>query len=109
VPLLECVGRAYAVSPDAGLRSKAVAAGWKVLGWAGEEPAEAPPRFGVKRQDTDSPSAARSRALLPPTPSPAFPTASDTTASPAFAFAAGPSAPTPLKEKVFTFDPEYKP
>lgn len=39
LPLMECVGKAYAVSPDEGLRTKAAAEGWQVLSWAGDKDA----------------------------------------------------------------------
>ena len=41
VPLMECCGKAYAVSPDEGLRTAAEEKGWQVLGWAEAAAAEA--------------------------------------------------------------------
>ena len=38
VPMLECVGKAFAVSPDARLRKLAGVRGWPVLGWKEASP-----------------------------------------------------------------------
>ena len=34
LPLMQCVGKAYAVSPDAAVRAEAETRGWQTLSWA---------------------------------------------------------------------------
>ena len=99
MPLLECVGKAYAVSPDTQLRTKAAVEGWQVLGWAADgsagEPAAVVSPQQQQRNVGGSLSSARTPSYLPPSPaspvSPASPAPSFAYA--AFATTAGP-APT---------------